>query len=376
MSGLFNGQPIYNEIDAHACAWLRRLVTAGQINRGRVVERDIRELDSADIGRGRRFHAFAGIGLWDHALALASWPAELAVWTGSCPCQPFSVAGKGRGTSDERHLWPSWFRLIRECAPPIIFGEQVASPAGRAWFDAVSADLEGVGYACGAVDLCAAGVGAPHIRQRLFFVAHRQEFGRRERRALRRWGAEGVCEKRNGQRPADDGGLVDLDEPDLQRREGIDIRLQPGRPQQAGAQASGAGSPGIVGDAGGEGIGRDDRAVPDAQGEGASGGEATGCLADESELAGYTRGFWADADWLICRDGKARPVEPGTFPLAHGRSGRVAVVRPGEQTGAEAQETYWYNRAGALKCVGNAIVPQFAAAFIEAALRSIHDEFV
>lgn len=164
MDGLFDGQTqtVYNELDAHACAWLRSLCSAGHL-RGRVVEGDVRDLDPADVPKGCRFHAFAGIGMWDYALRLARWPTELSVWTGSCPCQPFSVAGRRRGTADERHLWPAWFRLIRECRPPVVLGEQVASPAGLAWFDAVSADLEGEGYAVGAADLCASGVGAPHI---------------------------------------------------------------------------------------------------------------------------------------------------------------------------------------------------------------------
>jgi hypothetical protein len=123
-------------------------------------------------------HFFAGIGGWSYALRLAGVPDSASIWTGSCPCQPFSDAGKGLGIRDPRHLWPTWFDLIRECRPTAILGEQVASRDGLLWLDLVRADLEGCGYSFGASDLCAAGVGAPHIRQRLYFVA----FADRERR--------------------------------------------------------------------------------------------------------------------------------------------------------------------------------------------------
>jgi DNA (cytosine-5)-methyltransferase 1 len=126
-----------------------------------------------------------------------------------------------------------------------------------------------------------------------------------------------------------------------------------------------------VGNARGEGGRRNDRAVLAAQDKGRPGWGANGDLSHEFELAGHVGGFWADADWIFCRDGKTRPIEPGVFPLANGHSGRVAVVRSGEQAGTEVQEAHWYNRSGALKCIGNAIVPQVAATFIEAALGSI-----
>nr|WP_249182470.1 DNA cytosine methyltransferase [Burkholderia ambifaria] len=117
-------------------------------------------------------HWFAGVGVWSHALRRASWPDDRPVWTGSCPCQPFSAAGKGLGFDDERHLWPSWHWLIGECRPVAMFGEQVASAAGLGWLDRVFADLEDANYACGAVDLCTRRVGFPIRRPRLFFVAH------------------------------------------------------------------------------------------------------------------------------------------------------------------------------------------------------------
>lgn len=161
----------YNEIDPFTAQWLRELINAGAIAPGDVDERDIADVTADDIAGYDQCHFFAGIGVWSYALRLAGWPDNRPVWTGSCPCQPFSSAGMGAGFADERHLWPEFFRLIRECRPATVFGEQVASRDGLAWLDLVQADLEAAGYACGALDTCAAGVGAPHIRQRLYWVA-------------------------------------------------------------------------------------------------------------------------------------------------------------------------------------------------------------
>ncbi len=162
---------IYNEVDPFAAKWLEHLVIGGHIARGRVDQRSIAELRPADVAGDGQRHFFSGIGGWSYALRLAGVSDDADVWTGSCPCQPFSDAGTRGGVLDARHLWPAWFDLIDECRPPVIFGEQVASRAGLAWFDAVRADLERCGYAVGASDICAAGIGAPHIRQRLYFVA-------------------------------------------------------------------------------------------------------------------------------------------------------------------------------------------------------------
>jgi DNA (cytosine-5)-methyltransferase 1 len=159
----------YNEHDPFAAAWLRELIKAGQIAPGEVDERSIEDVLPSDLRRFTQCHFFAGIGVWSYALRCAGWPDDRPVWTGSCPCQPFSAAGKRGGVADERHLWPAFYHLIRECAPRNIFGEQVSSKDGLAWFSTVSADLEAAGYAVGGVDLCSAGFGAPHIRQRLYF---------------------------------------------------------------------------------------------------------------------------------------------------------------------------------------------------------------
>jgi len=162
---------LYNEIEPFAADWIGNLVEAGHIAPGIIDRRSISDIAPDDV-RGRPCHAFAGVGVWSLALRSAGVSDSVPIWTGACPCQPFSAAGSRRGFDDPRHLWPEWFRLIRECRPPLIFGEQVASKDGLAWVDAVQADLEGAGYAFAAFDLCAAGVGAPHIRQRLYFVAY------------------------------------------------------------------------------------------------------------------------------------------------------------------------------------------------------------
>lgn len=94
---------------------------------------------------------------------------------GGFPCQPFSTAGKRLGEDDPRALWPQMLRVIRECAPRFVVGENVAgllSQNGGLAFERVCADLEGAGYVVQPLVLPACGVGAPHRRDRLWIVAH------------------------------------------------------------------------------------------------------------------------------------------------------------------------------------------------------------
>ena len=178
----------YNESDPVACAWLRELIDARHLPDGVVDERSILDVEPGDLRGFTQCHFFAGIGGWPHALRLAGVARDWPIWTGSPPCQPFSQAGQRKGQDDDRHLAPAFLRLVAACRPDLVFGEQVASaavlgPSGRtagteaegaapwAWFDAVAAELEAASYAVAAADLPAAGIGAPHIRQRLFFGA-------------------------------------------------------------------------------------------------------------------------------------------------------------------------------------------------------------
>jgi DNA (cytosine-5)-methyltransferase 1 len=339
----------YNEIDHYAAAWLRNLIAAGHIAPGDVDERSIADVSGSSLSAYQQCHFFAGIGGWSYALRLAGWPDDRPVWTGSCPCQPFSSAGKRRGTDDPRHLWPEWFRLIRQCRPATIFGEQVASPDGLAWFDAVSADLEREGYAVGAADLCAAGVGAPHQRQRLYFVADdpiarrqgriTQEDGwsASEPRRLRDAGfvADAVSAGRSEGRPGAGHGQITR----MRRPIGLGDPCVPGLARRSSEQghdgSQRATAERASGDAGG--MADADVCIP-----------RDGCVQRgrrvlqpaEDPLAG----FWRGAEWIYCRDDRWRPVEPGTFPLGTRLPARV----------------------GRLRAYGNSIVPQVAAEFVRA----------
>jgi DNA (cytosine-5)-methyltransferase 1 len=322
----------YNDVDPAACAWLRELIAVGLLPDGEVDARSILEVEPADLRGFAQCHFFAGIGGWPYALRLAGVAEDLSVWTGSPPCQPFSQAGQRKGQDDDRHLAPAFLRLVAACRPELVFGEQVASaavlgpvgrksraavegPAGWAWFDALAADLEAASYAVAAADLPAAGIGAPHIRQRLFFGAFAlvpgglgDSLGAGSQGRIGMPGGAGQCAARTtglARGLADgDGGLAR--DGALQRRRQYRCEPQDG---EAGGLVEGA-----------------DPAGTDA-----------------------TDSVWRDPDWLLCRDGRWRPVEPGTFPLVDGIPGRMGLLRG----------------------YGNAIVPPLAAEFVTAFMESL-----
>ena len=515
----------YNECNPEAAAWLRQLIRVGHIAHGIVDERSIEDVRPDELLEYTQCHFFAGIGGWSLALRLAGIPDDYPIWTGSCPCQPFSSAGAGAGFDDPRHLWPAFYKLIATCKPDIIFGEQVASsevmghadegvysvqggqtigsissiyrarkiwcppsvqdmpkgirkevalkfkriqaeaereaggesedlfsgvprrkqgkisnlgmqasmfeegdsvrsgssstrdsikdrcrrlrsvgdslgsdrlegqaiqhpinrpdssiqriciqqhtdnslcgerddgrlgrgsdardnaivdseeglknderrasrennkkPYGQikpSWIDAVFDDLEGSGYACAAVAFPASCVGAPHIRDRAYWVGHSISQG-----------LEGYTGHGNG---------------------------ATGRTQQDRSATETSGDGGVDNATGS----RHQR--PEQKPESKTRHEARLCVFGaghgQAELGptGPTNGQWGAADWLLCRDGKWRPVEPGTFPLVDGIS--RGVVQSGDISLPTAE-----GRAMRLKGYGNAIVPQQAAEFIRCAI--------
>ncbi|EDE2075055.1 DNA cytosine methyltransferase [Salmonella enterica] len=339
----------YNEIDSFAAQWLRNLIAGGHIAPGEVDERSIEDVTPDDLRGFTQCHFFAGIGVWSHSLRLAGWPDDKPVWTGSCPCQPFSAAGKGDGFADERHLWPHFFHLISERRPEHVFGEQVAAGNANAWFDLVQADLEGMGYAFGLVPFAAAGIGAPNIRERAYWVAHAcSEY---ESAAGNETGITARLRSSSTDRLANTGGeRLNRFDSLLQREESR--RLAEGMPETSRLG---------IADRVANATGQLHHQCNDGADEfGWARHPEQNRLGSESVRALEVNGFWRDADWLLCRDGKWRPVEPGTFPLVDGAAARLGRVEPGVARVASS------NRVGRLKGYGNAINAQAASEFIRA----------
>lgn len=305
----------YNEIDPFAAAWLRELIAGGHIAPGVVDERSIEDVRPDELAGFTQCHFFAGIGVHSLALRRAGWADDRPIWTGSCPCQPFSAAGKGNGFADERHLWPAFFHLIEQCEPAIVAGEQVASGGTGIWFDLVQADLEAMGYAFGLVPLPAAGFGGAHIRDRAFWLGHsdgaRLEGHARNGGATGRQGSGGpVAEASVSGRLADANGWDASAEWEQRGREQRFVAKDHGAFRVADMPLIGHERVGLA---------RDWR-------HGSADGGNHGGLGHNSRPGAPMLGRDA-ADWLFCRDGKWRPVGPGTFPLAHEAPARVGRLR-------------------------------------------------
>jgi len=262
----------YNEFDKKKCSALQELMNEGHITKGDIDDRSIHDVRGSDLKGYTRAHLFAGIGLWDHSLNLAGWPKDRPVWTGSCPCQPFSSAGRQAGKDDDRHLWPEWERLISECSPPTVFGEQVSSAITKGWLDDVYQGMEAQGYAVGSAVLPASSVGAPHRRERLWFVADSQSKQRNEREC----------------------GNNSIE----------------GRPPESAFRA-GRGNNSTLGNACSQGLQGHRGSIQESVAQGWEGTE---------------RHPWSSGVWIDCPDGKQRLVEPRIPLLADGYPERVGVI--------------------------------------------------
>ena len=309
----------YNENEPSAAAWLKQLIADGHLPYGDVDDRSIEDVKPSDLDGYTQCHFFAGIGGWPLVLQLAGWPADRPVWTGSCPCQPYSNAGTGAGSDDPRNLWWGYRWLIQQCRPPVVFGEQVASKAGRQWLAGVQTDLQAMGYDTAGADLCAASVGAPHIRQRLWWVGHAISEGPQGyREPGQKYAAQGRKDADGYSTETGMGGGVA--KPDVGRRKEQEISVRPTR---------------------------------------------------QGQTPTFKRGqpYWGSASWIPCADGKQRRIEPGTKPLVDGvPRGVVPECDPGTpgyaQNTGEARKMRLYG-------YGNAIVPQVGAEFVAAFMEAV-----
>ena len=406
----------YNDNCPQVCAWIRQLMFDGLIPYGVVDSRSILDVQPAELEGFTQCHFFCGVAGWAYALNLAGWPATRPVWTGSPPCQPFSAAGKLEGKDDARHLAPHFISLVGACRPPVLFGEQVASAAvfGKSakrvggepewtWLDDLFHRLEAARYAVGASDIPAAGVGAPHIRQRTFFGAVRladADFRVAKQPERSRTGTfnqeggwsfgepsgHGAPERLDyptSARPVAEGQRSEAEARDETRLRGPERGCGPERlehpagdgRQQRGAEPSGRGidagcGPERLADADKPGPqgrqGMPQRPVERAAGQGG--------LADSQSPSSTDHGGWDNVDWLFCRDGKWRPVKSSFQRLADGLPG--CVVPRGDFVPASsplAQSTKEARRVMRLRGYGNAIVPQASALFIKAFDKTVNN---
>lgn len=314
----------YNEIDPYAAQWLRNLIAAGHIAPGEVDERSIADVSPDDLAGYDQCHFFAGIGGWSLAARLAGWPDDRPLWTGSCPCQPFSVAGKQAGFDDVRHLWPIFRDLIAKRYPAAVFGEQVASASD--WLGLVRSDLEALGYAVGAIPVEAASAGAYHKRDRFWFMADASSNGWEQgKRASKTMGY--------GNKPTSESGANIVAYASRERRRQVGLQnsrhLAENGDRQRDRLSDGGTSLGDANDT------RREEFRSSRVGEGESRTEQAGISSAGASCGSY---------WRDCEITAGRRVKSGVRLLAHGIPARVAKLR----------------------AFGNAIVPALAAEIIGA----------
>lgn len=326
-------KPTHYYNDFETGEWLRNLIAAKLIPEGDVDDRSILEIKPDEIREYTQCHFFAGIAGWPRALKLAGWDTNRPVWSASLPCQPFSCAGQQRGEKDKRHLWPVFFELVEECRPTVVIGEQTSSKDGREWLAGVQTDLETLGYSCAATDLPAASIGAPHKRNRLFWVANAESFGLQEPREKQRCSFEASSPT---------GRVADHSSKRLEGATGTGIQGRSDRPPNGSFWSNSI-------------------AIPCADGKFR---RVPGRVADSISERRYaaepiTRTLKCCNGKSITTNAERRvqnhkseyqlEIKPALFPLADGIPSRV----------------------GLLKGAGNAIVPQVAAEFIKCVMEII-----
>lgn len=286
----------------------------------------------------------------------ATLAAPVDLICGGFPCQPVSLAGRREGARDTRWLWPVMRDIVSSVRPAWVLGENTPGLITMG-LDGVLADLEALGYSCRTFVIPACAVNAPHRRDRVFVVAHTLRSGcaKGEPSDTRQAGRGSLTGD------GSEGGLADAalrgrdgvpgTEPGEHRgpsreagRRGVVCRLAHSGHDHAIPEGHRSQGQGGIGPAGfaldGGGMGNAHGAgLPTSEQPGEPGEAECGmCARSTATQPSDAPCAWADAEWLMCADGKARRVKPGVRLLAHGIPGRVAR----------------------LKALGNAVVPQVA----------------
>jgi len=332
----------YNENNPEKAAWLRQNIAMGIIADGVVDERSIKDIQANELAGFTQCHFFAGIGGWSYAARLAGIPDDYPIWTGSCPCQPFSCSGKQKAQKDDRHLWPYLYRIISQSKPDIFFGEQVADAIRHGWLCGVQADMEAENYTLGAVVLGAHSVGTYHQRQRLYFVAHANNI---------QWRQQQQFKISNDQRAWDESSrrckndLESMEQPQSQRcRETRKCVYQSA--QRLGKRCS-----------------INHETLADTHGYRLQVIVGTG---KKNPVHYKTNPF--NYEPIQCTDGY-RPIKPGLEPLVNGLP---RGVLPSSYRGMAIDANHSAEaRAMRLRGYGDAIVPQVAAEFMTACLEEL-----
>lgn len=281
------------------------------------------------------------------------WSGKVDCIAAGLPCQSFSTAGKRRGIEDERWIWPDMLRVLRECGASVVFGENVTG-LRKHGLPIILRDLAALGFHAEWGCFSAQGVGAPHVRKRLFVLAVANSDRQRFKRERKRWLLEGErapCgddfDRCSGQAVGNTVG----------GRRGARAEV----PEKEGGDPESFGAGWYVANSDGSGLARRGRVTEDDEGQEPA-FERGGGLGSVADSDGAILREQSGGGGRACWQGQAEPG--GLFPP--GRDERLwdrvqESAQPSICRGAHGDAAGLVDRRDRLRCIGNAVVPLVGA---------------